>query len=379
MMLPKLIRGVIVAMAAVTGVAVATVASPPVHAKAQSFTVYSAVDESQSSADLEQFGVTDATTVYDVWGLSCSTTSCSNVPTQSDFESEVQTYVGLDESGSTGPITLDFEGILPVSASSDAEAAEEVSLWQELITWAHDAEPDAPIGIYSYDWSDAYSSYTAELYQPGYLDYFAPSMYNRWSTVADWETELSDAIANDDAINSSLPIYPYLWALWDTSSDTSYLDGSDWGTEFSDLEASVPGAILWNAGSLDSTAACSWLDEFSYEMGVLTGTESTGPLTLTASQPDSCVFTSGTTTSVPFTITNDGSSTNAATTMSDFSGPDGITLGDFEYWDVPALASGDSWSSAANVNVPSGTTITTALLEFDYGTGFQRMVILIVS
>jgi hypothetical protein len=378
-MLPTLIRGVIVATAAVTGVALATVASPAVHAKAQSFTMYSAVDESQSSADLEQFGVTDAATVYDDWGMSCSTTSCSNVPTQSDFDSEVEAYVALDESGSTGPITLDFEGILPVDATSDAEAAEEVSLWQELITWAHDVEPDAPIGMYSYDWSDAYSSYTAELYQSGYLDYFAPSMYNRWASTSDWSTELDDAVADDQAINSSLPIYPYLEATWDTSSDTGYLDGVDWDSEFQQLEASTQGAVLWYAGTLDDTTACSWLGAFSAEMGGLTGTSSTGPLSLSNSPPDVCVFTSGTATAVPFTITNDGSSTSAATTMSDFSGPDGITLGDFEYWDVPALAPGDSWSSSANVNVPSGTTITTALLEFDYGTGFQRMAMIIVS
>jgi hypothetical protein len=388
-MLLRLIRGVSIATAVAAGAAVAMVASPPVHASAQSFTrhahartrsftMYNATDEYGSSADLEQYGVTDSAVVYEDWPISCSTTSCSDVPTQSEVESKVQAYVGLDKSGSTGPVTLDFESILPVSASSDAQAAQEVSLWKELITWAHDAEPHAPIGIYSYDWSNAYESYTAQLYKPGYLDYFAPSMYNRWDTVTDWKAELRDAISNDHAINSRLPIYPYLWALWDTSSDKNYLSGSQWATEFADLEASVPGAILWGAGPLDDTSACGWLGAFSNEMGSLTGTGSTGPLSLTASPPDSCVFTSGTTTSVPFTVTNHRHATTAATTMADNTGPQGITLGDFEYWDVPALAHGRSWSSAANVTIPSGTTIITALLKFDYGTGFQRMAIIIV-
>lgn len=350
-------------------------------ARAATFTVYSAVDESQSAADLEQYGVTDAATVYDDWSLSCSTTACGDVPDQSTFEAKVQEYVGLDESGSTGPITLDFENILPVSASSDAQAAEEVSLWQELITWAHDAEPDAPIGMYSYDWSNAYQSYTAELYGSGYLDFFAPSMYNRWSTVADWESELSTAVSNDQEIDSSLPIYPYLEAIWDTGSSSAYLSGDDWDTEFQDLEATVPGAVLWNAGPLSDDTACGWLEAFSSEMGGLTGTASSGPLTVTDSaQSTGCVFTGDATSTVTFTATNDGSSTSAATEMvDDTSGPDGITLGDFETWDIPALAADASFGpDTANLTVPSGVASgTTALMELNYGTGFERVAIII--
>ncbi len=292
----------------------------------------------------------------------------------------MQEYARLDASGTTGPITLDFENILPVSATSDAQAAQEVSLWQELITWAHDAEPDAPIGMYSYDWNSAYESYTAELYGSGYLDYFAPSMYNRWSTVADWESELSTAVADDQAIDSSLPVYPYLEAVWDTG-DTGYLSGDDWDTEYQYLEASVPGAVLWNAGPLSDDTACGWLGAFSAEMGDLTGTASSGPLTVTDSaQGTGCVFPSGATSTVTFTATNDGSGTSAATEMvDDTGGPDGITLGDFAYWDIPALASGgSSGPDTANLTVPSGVAAgTTALLRLDYGSGFERVAVII--
>jgi hypothetical protein len=62
----------------------------------------------------------------------------------------------------------------------------------------------------------------------------------------------------------------------------------------------------------------------------------------------------------------------------DSSGPDGIALGDFEYWDVPALAAGASYGpDTANLLVPSGVTVTTALLSLDYGTGKQRMAVII--
>jgi len=353
----------------------------PVPAQAASFTMYSAVDESDSAADLEQYGVTDAATVYDDWSLSCSTAGCSNVPSQSTFEAKVQEYVSLDKSGSAGPITLDFENILPVSATSDAQAAEEVSLWQELITWAHDAEPDAPIGMYSYDWSNAYQSYTAELYGGGYLSFFAPSMYNRWSTVADWESELSTAVSNDESIDSSLPIYPYLEAIWDTSGDSAYLSGDDWDTELKDLEASVPGAVLWNAGPLSDDTACGWLEAFSTETGGLTGTASSGPLTVTDSaQGTGCVMPSDAVSTVTFTATNDGTSTSAATEMvDDTSGPDGITLGDFEYWDIPALAAGGTFGpDTADLTVPSGVASgTTALVRLNYGTGYERVAVII--
>lgn len=376
----RLLRG-FTALTLILSTAAAFELAKPAPARAASFTMYSAVDESQSAADLEQYGVTDAATVYDDWGLSCTTTGCSNVPTQAVFEAKVQEYASLDESGSTGPITLDFENILPVSATSDAQAAEEVSLYQELITWAHDAEPDAPIGMYSYDWENTYQSYTAELYGSGYLDYFAPSMYNRWASVSDWESELSSAVSNDDAIASPLPIYPYLEAVWDTGSDTGYLDGDDWDTEFKDLEASVPGAVLWDAGPLSDNTACGWLGAFSAEMGGLTGTSSSGPLTVTDSaQGTGCVFPSGATSTVSFTLTNDGTGTSAATTMSDDTGgPDGITIGDFEYYDVPALDPGGSFGpDTANLTVPStAPSGTTALMKLDYGTGYERVAIII--
>ena len=348
-------------------------------AHAASFTVYFANNQYESAADIDQYGTSDSDTVYDNWSLSCSTTSCSNVPSQATFEAKVQAYVSLDKSGTTGPITLDFEGIVPVDATSTAQAAQEVSLWHELITWAHDAEPSAPIGMYSYDWNSAYSSYTAQLYTSGYLDFFAPSMYNRWSSTSTWSTELDDAVANDHAIDSSLPIYPYVEAIWDTTSG-AYLSGKDWDTEFKQLESDTDGVVLWNIGTLADSTACGWLEAFSSEMGSLTGTASSGPLTVSDSASGTgCVFPSGETSTVTFTLTNDGSSTTSATTMADdSSGPDGITLGDFEYWDIPALAAGASYGpDTANLTVPSAATVTTALLYLDYGSGKQRVAVII--
>jgi hypothetical protein len=91
-------------------------------------------------------------------------------------------------------VALDLENIVPVDAGSSAQAQQDLNLYEELATWAHDAEPSTPVGMYSYDWSSAYDSYTAQLYTHGYFQFFATTMYNRWATVADWESELSTAV-----------------------------------------------------------------------------------------------------------------------------------------------------------------------------------------
>jgi hypothetical protein len=78
--------------------------------------------------------------------------------------------------------------------------------------------------------------------------------------------------------------------------------------------------------------------------------------------------------------TNKGSGTSAATTLADdTSGPDGSTLGNFEYWDVPALSPGGTFGpDTASLSVPSSVAAgTTALMYIDYGTGKQRVAVII--
>lgn len=346
---------------------------PRAHAAA--FTVYNATTESWPHGDLEQFGATDAATVYDNWSLACSTTGCSNVPSQSTFEAKVQSYAGIDKSGASGPITLDFEGIVPVDATSTAQAAQEVALWKELITWAHDAEPNAPIGMYSYDYATAYTSYTAQLYASGYLDFFAPSLYNRWASVAAWKTELNAAVADDHAIDAALPIYPYVWQQWDNGG-SGVLSGVDWDVEFQALQGAVQGAVLWTGEAALGSTACGWLGALSAEMGGLTGTASHGPLTLTATVPGGCELTRGATTDIPVTVTNNTASTTAATTLQGPTGPSGVG-GTWQFYDIPALAPGGTWSTTLHAAVTSAETATTALLHLGYGTGDQRLAVLI--
>jgi hypothetical protein len=345
-------------------------------ASAASFTVYNQTQGDWHNWNLEQFGLTDNAAIYDQWGLSCSATACSNVPSQSAFQTAVKNAVATFDASASAPLVLDLENILPVSAKSAGQAQQDLTLYEKLATWAHQAEPAAPLGIYSYDYSTAYSSYTKQLYTGGYLQYFAPSMYNRWATVADWENEFDAAVADDHAMDSALPIYPYLWPLWDNGSG-GQLSGPDWSTEFAQVQAKTQGAIIWaNAATSLGSGSCGWLGDLAHEMSLLGGTQSSGPLGVTAKVPNTCEIGRGLTTAVPLTLTNKGTSTSAATTLKALSGPQGIT-GSYASTAVPALAPGASWSTTLSLTVPAAESSQTALLRIDYGTGFGRLTVII--
>jgi len=380
-MLAKSRRGsrFVAAAAAVAAAGTGMLLSVPMQAAhaATPFTVFNETQGDKAHWALEQFGLTDNTPIYDQWGLSCSTTGCSNVPSQSTFEAAVQSAVSKFGAASSTPIALDLENIVPVNATSSSQAQQDLNLYEKLATWAHDAEPSAPIGMYSYDWNTAYDSYTAQLYTGGYFQFFAPTMYNRWATVADWKNELSAAVANDKSMDSGLPIYPFIWPLWDNGSTSGELSAADWSTEFSDLEASTQGAIVWanSATGLD-TSSCGWLSDLAYEMSVIENEQSAGPLTVTAAVPNTCEITHGATTAVAVTLTNNGTSATAATTLSAQAGPQGITES-YSAKAVPALAPGGSFSTTLSVTVPSSETDQTALLRIDYGSGFRRLTVIV--
>jgi hypothetical protein len=371
-------RGAVLAasLLALAATFLSTVGPAAQSAHATTFTVYNQTQGDWHNWSLEQFGLADNAAVYDQWGLSCSTTGCGNVPSQATFEAAVKSAVGTFKAAASAPLVLDLENILPVSATSAGQAQQDLALYEKLATWAHDAEPAAPLGIYSYDYSTAYSSSTEQLYTGGYLQFFAPSMYNRWATVADWENELNAAVANDHAMDSALPIYPYLWPQWDNGG-SGQLSGPDWNTEFGRVQALTQGAIVWaDSATTLGAGSCGWLGDLAREMSLLTGTQSSGPLTVTTKVPGTCETDRGSATSVQVTLTNAGGSATAATTLRAASGPQGITES-YGATVVPSLAAGASWSTTLSLTVPSSETDQTALLKIDYGTGSGRLTVIV--
>lgn len=212
---------------------------------------------------LDQDGLMRSTVVYDVWGLSCSSTSCSNIPTQSAFLSTVAAYVQDSSTGSTGGygssylIVLDFENIEIDQASSQAQANQEEAVLLQFAQWVRQAYPSALVGLYDYDYNTAYQSTRALLYGSSGFNVFAPSLYQRWSSHTTWQNNLNAAISHDQAINSALPIYPYISPYVSGSVSSGFLASSEWQSELSNLIASTAGgAVVWTgAATIDTTDA----------------------------------------------------------------------------------------------------------------------------
>jgi hypothetical protein len=228
---------------------------------AAAFTMFNGTTYPNASI-LTGYGMTRATLVYDNWGLSCSTTGCSNVPSESDFKSYVQSRINFY--GASTLISLDFENIVPVRASSDDQARQEVALFKTFLSWTRAVAPQAKVGEYDYDYnyndsaSNSRNVIRAELYQSGGFDFFAPTLYQRWGTHANWQGYLNSSIAHDRAISTSIPIYPFISPNPNgTPSPTNFLSDAEWNSELSDLKANVNGGIVW-VGSAGGTLNTSW-------------------------------------------------------------------------------------------------------------------------
>ncbi|WP_327433980.1 hypothetical protein [Streptomyces sp. NBC_01236] len=220
------------------------------------------------------------------------------------------------------------------------------------------------------DYNSTNNTLTKALHADGLLDFFAPRAYwDSGETESSWKTQFDASVANDRSLVPDQPIYPYVSP---NIIGGGYVSGTTWSYILTQAKASADGVVVWEPGAADSTA-CNWVSQNSYEMGVITGTSSSGPLTATASAPSgNCTVPRGATTSVPVTIKNTSSSTTAATTMQSFTGaPQGIS-GTWQYWNVPAPAPGATWNTTLYLTIPSTETLSTALFHLRTGLSDTR-------
>lgn len=383
--LPRQLRSVLSLMVAVALIGLWTIASTERAHATPTFTLFD--DTSYNDANLQaNYGLTPAAVVYDSWSISCSnlTTFTCHLPTQADFQAKIK---ALDATiPSTSPLVLDFEGIDGTSGTPIEQATNDFRAWQQLIGWVRAVIPASqPLGTYSYDWDMSSAEITNEtsLHQQG-LTFFAPSLYSYTAdlTGADWTSwtnRVAGSLANDQQIAPGQPVYPYIWAQWDTGKN-AFVDGGSWSQELSYLQAHTAGAIMWS-GDADITdptgASCGWIGATHNFMTGLTGTGgSTGALTATAQFPDNCVLPRGQSTTVPLTLTNSGATTSTATTLS-VSGPSG-TSGVPDSTAVPALAPNATWSTEVQLAVGSGTSPGDQVITFSLaGEGVQHRTVLI--
>ncbi|MEV8567813.1 hypothetical protein AB0436_19935 [Streptomyces sp. NPDC051322] len=346
-------------------------------ASAAGFTVYTN-ERNTITPGLRQYGAVKSTVVYDAFKFTCDAQGCySNggaLPAKATYEATVQEYVSQFGGDASSPVVLDFENIVLTALSGQA-ATNAFNLWKQLITWTHEAVPSAPVGMYGYDWSTQNNSLIKQLHQNGLFDFFAPRAYwDSGETQSSWSSQLDQAIANDHSLAPGRPVYPYINPQ---QINGGYLSGSTWSYVMNQLKSKTEGAVVWEPSASDSSA-CNWVLQNSYEMGVITGTSSSGPLTATATAPSgSCVVPHGTTTTIPVTIKNTSGSTTAATTMQSFTGaPQGIT-GTWTYWNVPSLAPGATWTTALILTIPSSETWSTALFHLRTGLSDTRYAVIV--
>jgi hypothetical protein len=177
--------------------------------------------------------------------------SCFNVPSKTDFQKVLNTYA--TQFRSSKYIALDFENIVVTQAKSDAQAQNEVKLLKTFASWVKDKYPSAKVGLYDYDYNSSRANLRAGLYQADGFDFFAPTMYQRWATAADWQTNLTRAVQNDRAINPNLPIYAFVSPYKAGVTSKGYLGDHDWSTELMQAAQRTDGIIVWTMSSLTDT------------------------------------------------------------------------------------------------------------------------------
>ncbi|MGW6900324.1 hypothetical protein [Streptomyces sp. NBC_00624] len=330
---------------------------------------------------LEQFGSTRSTVVYDVFAFTCDTAGCySNggaLPSEATYEAKVKEYMGASQFGgaATAPVVLDFESIELTQVPTGQAATNAYNLWRQLLTWTHTAAPQAPVCHYGYDWLTQNQNLIKQLHTDNLLNCFAPRAYfNDGQALTSWDSNLDQSVARDRAMAPSHPIYPYVSPTAFPSE--TYVSGTTWGHMIAKVKAVADGVVVWEP-SASGANACPWISQHSYEMGVITSTGSSGPLKATAAPPSgNCTVTRGTTTTVPVTITNTSSSTTAATQMQSFADTPGFS-GSWQYWNVPSLAPGASWTTSLPMAIASTQTAGTALLHIRTGLSDTRWVVIV--
>lgn len=352
----------------------------PARPDAAGFAVFTN-ERTSTTPGLQQYGATRATVAYDAFHLTCDANGCyangGALPDQATFSSDIQMYVGEFGGSASAPIVLDYENIVLTALSGQA-ATNALALWKRLVAWTHDAEPAAPVGMYGYDWSTTNNALTAQLHGSGLLDFFAPRAYwNAGQTQADWDATIDAAVSNDRSLAPGQPIYPYVtdWYINGGALASYHTDHV-----FTHLEAETDGMVWWEPQG-GTAAYCPTTGEISYQLSVVTGTRSSGPLAAVAAPPSgSCAVPRGATTDIPVTVTNTSTAGTAATTMQSFGStlPQGIGA-TWQYWDVPALAPGASWQTALELTVPSGETWSSVLLHLRTGLSDTRFAAVVTG
>lgn len=164
------------------------------------------------------------------------------VPTQKDWQrivSQWNVYPGY-------PLVLDCENIYFGSA---ATADANLATMQKLQTWAADILPPSQIigwyGLAGNTPASLFGHYRALIANHSNHAFF-PSAYTFSSSLSTWNTSLSTVLNQVQAINSSLPTWPFVWPQYH-NSPYSFYPTSLWQDQLSILKthSNVDGFVVW--------------------------------------------------------------------------------------------------------------------------------------
>ncbi|MFD3943399.1 hypothetical protein [Streptomyces sp. NPDC058579] len=333
-----------------------------------------------------QYGATKATVVYDVFSYRCDAAGCTSnggaLPSQATYEAKVKEYMGAGQFAgeATAPVVLDFEDIELTQVPTGQAATNAYNLWRQLLTWTRNAAPQAPICHYGYDWQTRNQNLIKQLHDDNLLNCFAPRAYfDDGQSLSSWTSRFDASIARDRAMAPSHPVYPYVNPV--SFPSETYQPGNSWAHVIQAVKAKADGVVLWETSAKNANA-CPWVSQHSYEMGVITGTSSSGPLRATATPPSgNCTVSRGAQVPIPVTITNTSSTTTAATQMLSIGGqaPGVGTYGTgWQYWNIPALAPGATAQTTLYLNIDASQVTSTVLLHLKTGISDTRMAVIVL-
>jgi hypothetical protein len=212
-------RAVSTGLAATIIAAVLAVTPQPAHA-AGTFVMYD--NTSYTSATIGNGAVTSNLVPNSTCGPLVANGA---MPTQAQLQSIVQ----ADDTNPEGALVLDCESLYLTGSASTAATHYQDLL--QLQQWARAVEPDQVIGWY------------------GLLGNTSSSYYSYYQ----------DLIAAAPAINSTVPIYPYVWPQYHQGSSPStlsltFIPAAQWSEELATIqEEHLAGVVVWGGSSTSGT------------------------------------------------------------------------------------------------------------------------------
>ncbi len=238
---------VCLALVAATGISLAN--ATPALAATPDFTLFN--DTAYTSASIGHGAVT-ANIVPD--------STCTPLVTGGAMPTEAQwqSIVEADDVATAAPLVLDCESLY--LDGSAASAAANLSDLEQLQAWAVAVAPGQVVGWYGMigNTSSAYYGDYQQLIAQDPDPAFFPSAYTFSTSEDTWVSTLSSDLAEAAAVDTAVPVYPYVWPQYHESSSPSslsltFIPAAQFSFELATIhDLGLSGAVIWG-GSNPST------------------------------------------------------------------------------------------------------------------------------